>query len=317
MCCPPEAGKKRMKNAGSDDDFKKLLGLYLKGRLSGSQKAQIEKQLDEFKKQDPTPYEFTQAHSDELWKKISAETIDKPRRSGRIWISVAAAVLFASTSVMLILSWNHDATQLSNKVILQDGTIVWLKDGARLDYSQLSLDNREVTLSGEALFEVARMRERPFMIHCGHYNASVLGTSFNIKSNDSTVELTVLTGTVKLSSLRTDSTVLVNQHEHVVFADNLVSKTVSDPETVKTVVANTQYDMHFEDTRMEEVVRRIEGKFDVNVDLQTEDIGTCMISADFTDQSLPLTLSMISEALGFQYQIDDDHVTITGTGCHE
>ncbi len=74
--------------------------------------------------------------------------------------------------------------------------------------------------------------------------------------------------------------------------------------------------MHFEDTRMDEIVQRVEGKFDVDIYLENKDIGNCMVSADFTDQSLPLTLSIISEALGFQYDINGNHIVIRGNGCN-
>jgi len=307
-----------MKNEDLEKDFKNRLDLYLKGRLPASEKAKLDQQLEDFKKQDPRPIEFTSKHSDDLWKKISAQTIDKKSKPGRVWISVAAAIVFASAAVLMILSWNHDTSQLSNKVILKDGTIAWLKNNATLDYSNFSVDDRQVTLSGEALFEVASSKEHPFIIHCGNYEARVVGTSFNINANANSVELTVLTGVVKLSSLKTDSSVLVNPHEHVVFTENItVTKTQTDPKEITAAIANTQYDMHFEDTRMADVAERIESKFDVKIDLKNKDIGNCMISADFTDQSLPLTLSMISEALGFHYEINNNEVVITGTGCRE
>lgn len=310
--------EKSMKNDDLEKEFKKRLDLYNKGRLPAREKAQLDAQLEDFKKQDATPLEFTQKHSDDLWKKISAQTINKKTSRGRIWVSVAAAIIFASVAALMILSWYHDTTQLSNKVILEDGTIVWLKNNATLDYSHFTAEDRQVALSGEALFEVASSKEHPFVILCGNYEARVVGTSFNINANYNSVELTVLTGVVKLSSLKTDSSVFVNPREHVVFRENItVEKTQSVPEELTLMIANTQYDMHFEDTRMADVVKRIESKFDVKVTMKDNDIGNCMISADFTDQSLPLTLSMISEALGFQYEINDGNVIISGAGCRE
>jgi len=307
-----------MKNDDLEKDLKNRLDLYLKGRLPASEKAKLDQQLEDFKKQSPTPIEFTPKHSDDLWKKISAQTIDKKSKPGRIWISVAAAIVFASVAVLMIISWDQETSQLSNKVILKDGTIAWLKNNATLDYSAFSVDDRQVTLSGEALFEVASSKEHPLIIHCGNYEARVVGTSFNINANNNSVELTVLTGIVKLSSLKSDSSVLVNPHEHVVFTENIiVTRTQTVPQEITTAIANTQYDMHFEDTRMADVARRIESKFDIKINLKNEDIGNCMISADLTDQSLPLTLSMISEALGFHYEITDKEVVITGAGCRE
>ncbi|HMJ70504.1 MAG TPA: FecR family protein [Cyclobacteriaceae bacterium] len=299
------------------EDFEKLLDLYLKGRLSAKQKAQLEKLLDDFQAKGGEPYEFTGRDADHLWKRIDAGTTVKKSRTWP-WIPMAAAIIIACTAALFALFWNLETPQLSNKIILSDGTLVWLRDGATLKYSgSFSNINREVTLTGEALFEVARDPEHPFVINCGRYVASVLGTSFNIKATDSAVELTVLTGKVKITSATTDQSVVVGSREHVVFSESKGIVTKEDPgtEQIESVVANTQYDMHFEDTRMDEIVRRVEGKFDVKIELTNEGLFNCMISADFTDQSLPVTLTMISEALGVDYTIDGEDVTIRGAGC--
>lgn len=301
-----------------NEEFDKLLDLYLKGRLSVAQKKELEKQLDEFHISG-TPPEFNREHEDGLWKRIASKTghTQTRRRKGKMWAPIAAALIVAMVAVSLALLWNSEVTQLANKRILDDGTIVWLKGSATLDQAGFSLTDRQVTLTGEALFEVAKNPQHPFIIHCGRYVARVLGTSFNIKTSDSSVELTVLTGQVKLSSLTTDSSVVVSQHEHVIFTESqgTVAKLSPSKDDVTAVTAHTQYDMHFEDTPMDEIVHRVEGKFDVEIDLENKELGNCMISADFTDQSLPITLFMISEALGFEYEIHGKHIVIRGTGC--
>lgn len=300
-----------------NDDFERLLDLYLKGRLPASKKAELEKQLDEFKKTDGIPYEFNEQHASDLWRKISAGT-EVPKSPRWSFMPIAAVLAIAGIAALLTLVWNRASDQHAGKKILADGTLVWLKEDASLVTEYFSASNREVTLKGEALFEVAKDREHPFIINCGRYTASVLGTSFNIKASDSTVELTVLTGRVRLTSVGSDSSVIVSSREHVIFSESrVVTRSESSPEEVQVVMANTEYDMHFEDTRMSEIVGRVEGKFNVSVSAENDDLLNCMISADFTDQSLPVTLAMISEALGIEYEIDGRNVTIRGTGCKE
>ena len=297
-----------------NDEFERLLDLYLKGRLSASQKTRLEKQLDEFQHPDKQHHEFNQQHADDLWKRIAAKTTES-KPGGTRWIPIAAAIALVGLAIAITLSWNYNRTDLANKLILDDGSIVWLKNNATLDDSQLTIDNRQVTLKGEALFEVAKDPQHPFTIHCGQYVAQVLGTSFNINASDSVVELTVLTGAVKILSVSSDSSIVVHPHEHVVFRGKAIDKTNSEPAREVSITQNTGYDMRFEDTNMEEIVRRVEGKFDVNIELDDEDLRNCMISADFTDQSLSITLTMISEALGARYTIDGDRITISGAGC--
>jgi transmembrane sensor len=297
-----------------NDEFERLLDLYLKGRLSATQKTRLEKQLEEFQHPNKQPHEFNKQHADELWMRISAKTADtKPR--AKKWTPIAAAIALIGLTIAIALTWSRETPPLANKLILADGTIVWLKNDATLDHSRLSADDRQVTLKGEALFEVAKDPQHPFVIHCGDYVARVLGTSFNIKATDSAVELTVLTGQVKISSLSTDSSVVVHPDERVVFRGRAINKTNSLPAEVVSITRDTEYDMHFEDTSMEEIERRVEGKFNVSIKLEDDDLRNCMISADFTDQSLSTTLTMISEALGAHYTIEGDEITISGAGC--
>jgi ferric-dicitrate binding protein FerR (iron transport regulator) len=66
---------------------------------------------------------------------------------------------------------------------LYDGTKIWLSPSSALQYQdQLVNSLREVTLDGEAFFEVAKDKKHPFIIHSGRMQTEVVGTSFNIKS---------------------------------------------------------------------------------------------------------------------------------------
>ncbi|HZY82823.1 MAG TPA: FecR domain-containing protein [Cyclobacteriaceae bacterium] len=304
----------------NSDEFDKLLDLYLKGRLSATQKAELEKLLDEYQKPEGPKMDFTQDDATRLWKRIEEKTrpADSQRPSRWPWMPMAAALLLATFAAVLVVFWNAGSnTQLSNKTILPDGSIVWLREGAALTSYPFSGNSRDVSLTGEALFEVAHDPGRPFVIHCGKYTASVVGTSFNIKASDSVVELTVLTGKVKLASTTSAESVMVSSRQHVIFSETkgLERKPDAKTEEIEHVLADTQYNMHFEDTRMSEIVKRVEGKFDVTVEVQSDQLLNCMISADFTDQSLPVTLTMISEALGVDYEISGSTVTLRGAGC--
>ena len=68
-------------------------------------------------------------------------------------------------------------------VLLPDGTTVWLNAGSKLTYDKTYGNTlREVTLTGEAFFDVVHNAEKPFVIHTSKINIRVLGTKFNVKS---------------------------------------------------------------------------------------------------------------------------------------
>lgn len=204
------------------------------------------------------------------------------------------------------------------KTMLPDGSIIWLKGNSTLSYPEKFTGNkRNVVLTGEALFEVAKDPSHPFNISCGNMKATVLGTSFNIKETTANIEVLVLTGRVSLSSTNANQSIIVMPNEKVLF-DN-ANEQLAKVKTVETepveIVRKTEYSMAFNATRMDDVIRRIEGKFNVSVSMEDKRLGNCMITVNLTDQSLERTMEMVSQILGFKYEIRKDRITIRGSGC--
>ncbi|MGN8070140.1 FecR family protein [Mucilaginibacter sp. 22184] len=89
------------------------------------------------------------------------------------------------------------------QLVLSDGTKVWLNSASSLKYpAAFSGKERKVELAGEAYFEVAKDRTKPFTVGVNGMSVQVLGTHFNINaySDEKTIETTLLEGSVKLSS---------------------------------------------------------------------------------------------------------------------
>ena len=88
------------------------------------------------------------------------------------------------------------------RVILSDGTMVFLNSGSELRYPEVFRDGqREVFLKGEAWFEVAKDSVRPFRVHAGEMDVRVLGTSFNVKAYErmESIAMTLVTGSVEIT----------------------------------------------------------------------------------------------------------------------
>ncbi|MFA4867834.1 MAG: FecR domain-containing protein [Pedobacter sp.] len=91
------------------------------------------------------------------------------------------------------------------QVKLPDGTRVWLNAASKLVYpvNFKNIKKREVVLSGEGYFEVARDKSRPFVVRSGDQSVQVLGTHFNISAygDEDAVKTTLLEGSVRVSAL--------------------------------------------------------------------------------------------------------------------
>jgi transmembrane sensor len=90
------------------------------------------------------------------------------------------------------------------QLIFKDGTQIWLNAGSTISFqtTSSSLAPREVTLSGEAYFEVAKDKNRPFKVHSDHQVIEVLGTHFNVSAykEDKRTRTTLLEGSVRLNN---------------------------------------------------------------------------------------------------------------------
>lgn len=89
------------------------------------------------------------------------------------------------------------------KIRLSDGTLVWLNSETTIEYpKEFTGDKRNVRLTGEAYFEVARDEERPFSVTLANAEVRVLGTSFNVSAypSDDTTLATLVSGSVEVAA---------------------------------------------------------------------------------------------------------------------
>ena len=88
------------------------------------------------------------------------------------------------------------------RTILPDGSTVWVNAGSHISFdNDFKGQTREVTLNGEAYFDVVKNPKQPFIVHVSGYDIRVLGTAFNVKSypGDKTIETTLLRGLVQVT----------------------------------------------------------------------------------------------------------------------
>lgn len=316
--------------------FEQLLEKYQAGLLKGEQQELMDHWFDSFDEEESENWPNTNRTElkAKILKQINTHST-KPnftiqRNPKRHWFKVAAAILALAISSLVV--WEY-ASELKTpgveivekfsssnieKIMLSDGSIIWLKEFSKLTYpSQFDGSTRNVTLEGEALFEVAKDPSHPFIIKCGELETTVLGTSFNIRAQQDNIEVTVLTGKVSLATSQSDQKLVLTPNETGIFrkSQKLITKVDTRPEENQIAMAGTEYFMLFEDSDMASIIQRIENKFNVSVKIADPTLANCRITADFTDQSLDRTMSMISRVLGVNYKINNKQVTISGLGC--
>lgn len=108
-------------------------------------------------------------------------------------------------------------------ITLQDGTVVCLNSGAKLEYPVRFNKNRRVKLSGEAMFNVEHDATHPFIVETFACDVEVLGTKFNVTANEQTHDFAtaLLRGKVKVTNkLACDDQIILDPNEKVCLNGN-------------------------------------------------------------------------------------------------
>jgi transmembrane sensor len=127
-----------------------------------------------------------------------------------VGLLTGAYLLFNAPSAVAHTQLIATGTQ-QEKVLLSDGSVVWLNDNAQLTYpDRFESDARKVKLTGEAFFEVTRNIDSPFIICAPSADIKVLGTSFNVNAQSDITEVAVATGKVQVNSNSNANKVVVN-----------------------------------------------------------------------------------------------------------
>ena len=132
-------------------------------------------------------------------------------------ISKIAATLLIVITLIYFISNNIDSSVLENssiaiiekqnppgqklKIFLPDGSTAWLNAESKISYPEkFSQEKREVTLEGEAFFDVIKNPDQPFIVTAGEISTIVLGTAFNVKAfdNESTTYVALQSGKIKV-----------------------------------------------------------------------------------------------------------------------
>nr|WP_121270985.1 FecR family protein [Pedobacter schmidteae] len=165
------------------------------------------------------------------------------------------------------------------QIVLPDGTRVWLNAASTLSFPTAfaGLRNRVVELKGEAYFEVAKDKSKPFIVKTSKQQVEVLGTHFNINAyaNEENTRTTLLEGSVKVAAmgLLSQSAVL-KPNQQAILANNTLTVATVDPEmAIDWKTGN----FSFNKESLPAIMRKISRWYDVEIVYQDNYTGN-----DFT-----------------------------------
>lgn len=234
----------------------------------------------------------------------------------------------AEAAQRLIEKVNTGDTPMS--VLFADGSKIRLAPSSRISFPERFNEGgkREVYLSGEAFFEVAKNPDRPFFVYSNELITKVLGTSFNIRAyeSDRNVVVNVMTGKVAVSIAENvpktlgnaqvrDLLLLPNQQATLSRKEGeLVRSLTREPALVKADVPNKLF--IFTKTPANRVFETLKDAYGVQISYDTAVFARCELTADLTMESLYEKLDVICKSIEATYKSEDGQIVVSGNGCN-
>lgn len=196
-------------------------------------------------------------------------------------------------------------------VVLPDSTRVWLNSGSELRYpTQFGNAERDVYVSGECYFEVAKNKKCPFVVHTADLKVKVYGTHFNVKENlqRGLSEVTLVEGKVEVLDADSKSLSYLAPGEQLSLRDHRFRvEKQADPDAL---IAWTKGILEFSNKPFGEVVGYLENWYGVKIHLD-QSLENNSYTFKVKTESLREMLYLISEFTPIQYKIEGDEVYIS------
>lgn len=278
--------------------------------------------------------------------------VPTPLNSRRItWWMVAASLLALTAGTILLKRFKTTQANPQQQLvethygkrihtILPDGTTVWLNSGSTIKYAENLVINgkREVTLNGEAYFDVKHDTEHPFIVHAGKLNVVVLGTAFNIKAyqGDAYMETTLIRGKVEvLNNDKPGENVILYPNEKVTIGINAavsiktklavknklvdslstaIDQTTLLPQLPDAAITETAWvsnKLIFKKENFNDLARQLERWYNVEIKFDNDNYSAKQFTGAFKDEDIKEVMRdlQFTEPL-FHYNIKNNQIHI-------
>ena len=277
------------------DPFWEKIAEKFHGELSIDEEAEFIRQMDDraslldFNKAQKIYDQLTQIglkpyqESGKSWEKVESGIKGDQLRWLKVFVKYAAIIIVAFIAGNMIKLFTPAEKEIRyseiraphgqmSKVVLPDGTRIWLNSGTTIRYpDRFTAEKREVAISGEAYFEVARMPKNPFTVKTSNLQVEVTGTSFNVSAykDDPTTSVTLVEGKVELKDNNGKTIARLNPGQLAVKSKNNSNVNIKDVET-SFYKAWIDGRIFFDDQPLDQIATKLERWFNVDIEFATE-----------------------------------------------
>jgi ferric-dicitrate binding protein FerR (iron transport regulator) len=314
------------------EEMYNLIGKYFSGQASAEESAMVEKwaaaseeiaadfRLLENLWNKSGQQERVIFNTEEAWQSVDA-ILKNNKGAKTINMFTRRAIVAAASVILLLGAWwlffpsgaAHTITADANvkTVTMPDGSTIFLRKGSSVRYEKdFGKVYRNLTLNGEAFFDVKPDITKPFIITAASTQVQVVGTSFLVNTNNNQVALFVRTGKVNFGPAGEKVQVIAG--EKALYAANKLTK---ENNTAENFDAWRSKQLVFDKTPFRQAIDDISNYYGVSIRLVAADaaqIGSTNITARFNDQPLQSALDELSLISGYRvHKVDETHFEIS------
>lgn len=354
-----------------ESNIKQLLIDFITGEIDSTEKKQVKdwinnspenkkyfQHLRDVWESAATKNPYTNLSPDKSWKRINKKmhsTENSERNLYRL-LKIAAVFILAFALGVLVnsfyLSFGSDTVKgkynitetprgARSKVLLADGTIVWLNADSRLKYPAIFTGKqRIVELEGEGFFDVKTNKNNPFIVETAGIKIKALGTSFNVKAyeDDGKIETTLVEGIVTIQNGEEREEIILKPNQKATFfkenQTNVVQNLDKPNEAESTIHENTakistvpgkliidkeietKVSTSWKDNKwiirnktLGNLAVEIERRYNVSITFNSDNLKQFRYSGTLEDEPLEQVLSLISMTSPLTYSIEGKKVT--------
>ena len=322
------------------EELNDLIDRYLSGRATPAEEKLIDDFFDAQERKPALPHYKL---SEEMWESIEERVhavrtpsteVPGKKKLGMQKVLIAVFLVLVTASGFYFQDLLSDSSPhpwtiaespngQKSLITLADGSRIFLNSGTSISYPEtFDPDKREITLRGEAFFEIARDESRPFMVRSGDVVTRVLGTSFNIEAFEGeATRVTVAKGKVQVeieSNVGGDSAVhaILTSGQQVVYENDgsFITRNVD----TEQFLAWKSHTLYFDNHTLEEVAARLERWYNMSIEFENERIKKCRVNGQYKGMDLRSVLESIHYMYPVEYKFSgQNHVVLYGEGCDE
>ncbi|MNK03593.1 fec operon regulator FecR [compost metagenome] len=221
------------------------------------------------------------------------------------------------TAASIAMLSSHNPNGQRSKITLSDGSVVTLGAGSHLTYPEhFSNNTREISLEGEAFFEITKNPEKPFIIHTGAVQTKVLGTSFKVDAfKGEEVQVAVATGIVRVDRKAENTgkleSIAVLLPGDAVNWNPATGTTIKRKQAIEELTGWQKGKLSFTGMPLKNVVNVLERWYNVTIEIRNKEAGEYKMNI-ILDGTQPLKqlMEVIKVTTKTHYKMNGKTITI-------